>query len=142
LTYFPPHEYESYTHPGCRLLLLPTNIYRPSSLACSAESNAVEPVRQRRAGPDDSSPPSQNQKGCLECVLGVGMAPQHPSTDSEHHRPMPTNQMGKRLAILTRQEPFQQLAIGFGFDAADEAPKPERYHRVNAFCHVAPSLST
>jgi hypothetical protein len=54
----------------------------------------------------------QDEKGGLECVLGVLNVPQGAQTDSQDHRSVPAHQCFEGRLIIADKEATQQSAIG------------------------------
>ena len=78
------------------------------------DRHAIQPVRQVLVMTDRRRPPSQNQEGCLKCILGGVVVPECTTTHAQNHRPVAFHENTKR--ILGRRsnsgdEMTQQLVI-------------------------------
>ncbi len=80
---------------GHRPLLFASSQHAGSRLQGSAKRHAVEPVPQQVAV-RDRSPPHQDQKRCLERIVGIGGIPEDAAAHAQDHRPMPPHQRFER----------------------------------------------
>ena len=74
--------------------------------------DAVKPVPDEVAIADGPRPPDENEEGCLKGVFDVMFVTQYAPADSQHHRPVPRDQGGKRRLVPFGDKPLQELAFG------------------------------
>jgi hypothetical protein len=78
------------------------------------QSHAIEPSAHRVMPANGACPPSQQEKGGLEDILGVVLILEYASANCQHHASVATNQCRERLLVTLRDEAVHKRAVGCG----------------------------
>ncbi len=76
-----------------------------------ASSDFIEPPGDDAARPNRASLPRQHEKSRLKRILRLLLMSQDTATNSQHHRPMPTNEIGESRFVPRDDEALQKLPI-------------------------------
>src|SRR5262249_35735207 len=96
--------------------------------------DAVEPVADLLPRHDRGRAAGEDEEGGLEGVLGVVVVAEDPAADAPDHRPVALHQGLEGGLLATRDEAFQELAVG----EPDERPRLEEGAEVpEAWVHAA-----
>jgi hypothetical protein len=75
-----------------------------SQIPSRQNRNAVKPGRNRRRADELVSLLHQDEKNCLESILGIGTIRQSPTADAPNHPTVAANELGKIFFNAARQE--------------------------------------
>src|SRR5262249_25035286 len=81
-------------------------------LESAAVGDTVQPTPQRRRFANGRRLASEDEEGCLESVLGVGLVAQHAAADVKHHRAVTEQERVKGGLVSLANEALEQVVVG------------------------------
>ena len=71
----------------------------------------MQPTGQCSRPTERTRLPGQYEKGGLKAVFGAGRVREHAPTDTQHHRPIPSDQRGKCHLVTSLDKSVQQRGV-------------------------------